>query len=67
MNKICINVGGIANAQMKTSLKNALDKLEGVQSVDIDKTLGFVEVSFNSPADESQIKSCVQETGFSIK
>ena len=66
MDKVCLSVPGIANSQMKTSLKNALTKLEGVQAVDIDKTLGRVEVGFNAPASETQIKSCVEDAGFSL-
>lgn len=66
MNKVCLNVSGINNTQMKTSLKNALDKITGIQSVDIDKTLGTVEVCYNEPADEQQIVSCIEETGFSL-
>lgn len=66
MNTVFLNVSGIANTQMKTSLKNALDKLEGVQTVDIDKMLGTVEVGYNEPANETQIRSCISETGFRL-
>lgn len=66
MNTVMLNVSGIANTQMKTSLKNALDKLDGVQTVDIDKTLGQITVGFNDAATESQIRECVTDAGFSV-
>ena len=66
MNTAYFDVSGLNNAQMKTSLKNALDKLEGVQSVDIDKTLGAVEVEFNEPADPNGIRACIEKQGFGI-
>jgi copper chaperone CopZ len=66
MNNISLNVSGIANSQMKTSLKNALDKIPGIQSVNIDKFLGTVAVGYNDPANEHQIQGCIEETGFKI-
>ena len=66
MNSVSLNVSGIANAHMKTSLKNALDKIPGIQSVDVDKTLGRVTVGYNDPADTRQIQGCIEETGFKI-
>ena len=66
MQNISLNVSGLVNAQMKTSLKNALDKIPGIQSVDVDKTLGTVTIGYNDPADENQIQGCIEETGFKI-
>ncbi len=67
MNSVCLQVSGIANNQIKTSLKNALDKIDGVQTVDIDKTLGRVEVGFNQPATEYVIRRSVEETGLTLE
>lgn len=66
MNNLNLNVSGITNEQMKTSLKNALEKIDGVQLIEVDKILGSVEVEFNDPADETQIKLCVENTGLNI-
>lgn len=66
MNNLCLNVSGIANEQMKTSLKNALEKIDGVQSVGVDRAADTVKVGFNDPADEAQIKDCVENTGFTV-
>lgn len=66
MNSLNINVNGISNSQMKTSLKNALEKIEGIQSIEIDKALGTVSIEFNDPANEAEIKNCIEQTGFSL-
>ena len=66
MNNISFNVPGIINAEMKTSLKNALDKLDGVQEVDVDQTLDVVTIGFNEPATENAIQACIEETGFKV-
>ncbi len=66
MNTLHLQVLGIANTEMKTSLKNALDKIEGVQAVGISLPTGRVEVEYNPPADETQIKSCICDTGFHL-
>ena len=51
---------------MKTSLKNALDKMEGIQEVNIDLTQSTVEVEFNEPAVEAQIRGCIEHAGHRI-
>jgi len=51
---------------MKTSLKNALDKMEGIQEVNIDLTQSTVEVEFNEPAVEAQIRDCIEHAGHRI-
>ena len=66
MDRVHYNVSGIANSQMKTSLKNALGKIGGVQMINIDMARATVEVGFNSPADESDIKNCIEHTGFNV-
>ena len=66
MNNISFHVPGIANTQMKTSLKNALDKLPGVQEVAVNQKLGTVTVGFNDPTDEYAIQTCIEETGLKV-
>ncbi len=48
-----VNISGVSNRRMKTSLKNALLSLEGVQAVDIDRTPGTMEIEFEPPEDFS--------------
>jgi len=52
MNRVQFAVTKLDNQTAKTSLKNALDKIEGVQEVNIDMGRRSVEVGFNDPADE---------------
>lgn len=67
MNTVHYNVSGLAGQESKTKLKNALDKIEGVQEIAIDISRGTVEVDFNSPADSSKIVDCIRHTGYSVK
>lgn len=48
-----VNISGVSNRRMKTSLKNALLSLEGVQAVDIDRTPGTMEIEFEPPEEFS--------------
>ena len=64
--KAFVSVNGITNTQGKTSLKNALEKIEGVQMINIDMGQGSVEVGFNEPATDAGIMSCIENTGFTI-
>ena len=67
MDRIHLSVNGIQNSQSKTSLKNALEKIEGVQIINIDMGQGSVEVGFNDPVTEADIMSCIENTGFMIE
>ena len=48
-------VNGIANENMKTQIKNALEKIDGVNNVCVDMARGSVEVIYNKPATEQEI------------
>lgn len=60
-------VNGIANENMKTQIKNALEKIDGVNKVCVDMGRGSVEVIYNSPATPSEIKNCIENTGHRIE
>lgn len=60
-------VNGIGNENMKTQIKNALEKVEGVNNVCVDMARGSVEVIYNEPATEQEIKSCIENTGHKIQ
>ena len=66
MNQVHYKISNMANQSMKTSLKNALDKMEGIQEVNIDLTQSTVEVEFNEPAVEAQIRGCIEHAGHRI-
>jgi len=67
MRIIQYNVPGLLNVQSKTQLNNALDKLTGVQEVAVDFARGIVQVGYNPPADENQIKVCIENTGYKVE
>lgn len=67
MNKIHYNVSGLQNSEIKTQLKNALDKIDGISMVNIDVARGSIEVGYNQSTDENSIKSCIENVGDNIK
>jgi copper chaperone len=67
MNKVHYNVSGMQNDEFKKQIKNALDKVEGVQMVNVDLRRGSVEVGYNGPAAENEIKQCIEKTGCTIE
>ena len=60
-------VDGLANENMKTQVKNALEKIDGVSNVCVDLGRGSVEVMYNKPATQEEIKSCIENTGHNIQ
>lgn len=67
MNTVLCSVSGIQNKGCKTQIKNALDKIKGVQEVGVNLTTGTVKVEYNEPATELEIKDCIEHTGFKIE
>ena len=66
MNTMLCSVSGIQNKESKTMIKNALNKIEGVQEVGVNLATGTVEIEYNDPATEDDIKNCIENTGFKI-
>ncbi len=66
MNTVLCSVTGIQNKECKTQVKNALDKIKGVHEVGVNPAEGTIKVEYNSPATESEIKNCIENTGFKI-
>lgn len=60
-------VNGLVNNNSKTQVKNALDKIEGVQNVCVDLGRGSIEVMYNEIANESEIRNCIENTGYKIE
>lgn len=66
MDKINYEVSGLVNSQSRTQLRNALDKIKGVQEVAVDIGRGTVEVQYNEPANSDEIKKCIEHTGYKV-
>lgn len=59
-------VNGLANENMKTQIKNALENIDGVNNVCVDLGHGSVEVMYNSPVTSEDIVDCIENTGHDI-
>lgn len=66
MERVHYKINGISNENMKTQVKNSLDKVDGVDQVCVDMARGTIEIIYNEPATEAQIKSCLQDSGHEI-
>jgi copper chaperone CopZ len=67
MKRAHYNVTGLVNEQMKNEIKNALDKVDGVQIVNIDLGRSTIEVGYNESIDEDSIKESIEHAGCIIK
>ena len=66
MNTMLCSVSGIQNKECKTQIKNALSKIDGVNKVGVNLASGTVEIQYNDPATEAELKNCIASTGFTI-
>lgn len=66
MNTMLCSVSGIQNKEGKTQIKNALNKIKGVNEVGVNLSSGTVEIQYNDPATEIELKDCIENTGFKI-
>lgn len=66
MNSMLCSVSGIPNKESKTQIKNALNKIEGVQEVGVNLKTSTIKVDYNEPATKTDIKDCIENTGFKI-
>lgn len=60
-------VEGLVNSSVKTQVKNALEKIDGVNEVCIDMGRGTIETIYNNPATKETIKSCIENTGHKVQ
>lgn len=67
MNRVHFQVNGIQNNQMKTQLKNALNKINGVQSVNVDMDQSTIDVGYNNKTDKFTIRNCIETVGCNIE
>lgn len=60
MKTVHYNVTGLINNPVKTQVKNVLEELEGVQRVNVDLGRSTVEVDYNDPTQENEIRSRIE-------
>lgn len=63
MKNVTIRVDGIRNDTEKQHIKNALDKIEGVEKVAVDPTNRTINVEYNPPSTEQEIVVCIKSMG----
>lgn len=66
MDRIYYGVDGIINNNMKTALKDELQKIDGVQSVDVDLGSQSIEVGYNNLNNQVMVKRCIEKSGATI-
>lgn len=67
MEKIHYCVSGLINEDKKTQVKNALNKIDGVNMVNVDLGRGSIEVGYNSKVDPNAITNCIEHVGCQIQ
>ncbi len=67
MNRVHYDVTGIQNSQMKTQVKNALEKVEGVKEVNVNLANSTIDVGYNNKTQESSIRHCIEHVGGKIE
>ena len=60
-------INNLANENVKTQVKNALEKIDGVNKVCVDLGRGSVEVIYNEPATQNEIRNCIENIGHKIE
>jgi len=66
MNTMFCNVTGMQNNEGKTQIKNALNKIKGVNEVGINLPQGTIEIQYNDPATIHELRNCIEHSGFEI-
>ena len=66
MNKMLCSVSGIQNEAQKTQIKNSLNKIKGIGEVGVNLATGTINIKYNDPATETDIKNCLENTSFKI-
>lgn len=67
MDRVHYKIDGITNQNMKTQIKNSLEKVDGVNNVCVDIERGTIEVIYSNPATENNIKSCLENSWHKVE
>lgn len=67
MEKVIFDIDGIPNDTEKVQVKKALDKIEGVSKITIDRAENYIQVDYNETTTEDEIRACIERTGHQVK
>ncbi|GKX32285.1 hypothetical protein SH1V18_47650 [Vallitalea longa] len=66
MQNINIRIDGIKNETEKQHIKNALDKIDGINEIAVNPAKRTIQVSYNPPSTEEEIIECIRSMGHDI-
>ncbi len=67
MKELVIKVEGMVCGGCENRVKNALQTLDGVNSVEASHENGIVKVNFDDSVDVNKIKEKIEDIGFEVK
>lgn len=67
MKEVVIKVEGMVCVGCENRVKNALQTLDGVNSVEASHENGIVKVNFDDSVDVNKIKEKIEDIGFEVK
>ncbi len=67
MKEVVIKVEGMVCGGCENRVKNALQTLDGVNSVEASHENGIVKVNFDDSVDVNKIKEKIEDIGFEVK
>lgn len=60
------SVSGFTDRDSKARIKNELNRIEGVHNVGVNMVTGTIEIDFEEPASEVEIKDHIERFGLKI-
>ncbi len=60
------SVSGFTDRDSKARIKNELNRIEGVHNVGVNMAEGTIQVNFEEPASEVELKDCIEKSGLKI-
>ena len=67
MNKLELNVAGMACTGCENRIKNAIKLIDNIINVDADYTTGVVIIKYDKDIEIEMIKQKIEDLGFEIK
>jgi len=62
MNQMLCNVSGIQKKELNIQIKNSLNKIDGVREVGVNLATGTIDIKYNEPATEINLKNCIENS-----
>lgn len=66
MKNLILNLEGLQYTETQNKVKKQLEKINGVENISMDNKNKSVQVSYNWPATDTEIKHRLEENGFQV-